>query len=148
MIKILNSALCILLIASLYASVEAAPATDMPSSPELVKQKTCDPFIAVIAKTLKQDEKEIQRLHRLGYGRNELIKLILISSEANKNLRDIVKLRAKAKKLASICDSFKLDYGKILSRTADIRKKIDEIMINTRSAIQNSPSSVTSPGTK
>jgi hypothetical protein len=106
-----------------------------PVEKKSIKDNPPDSFVKLLAIEQNQDEKELAKLFNTGFGRNELIKLALISGKSKEKLKDIVALRQKNMRLSSIAGKYNLDYGAILEESEAIRQKIDyELSIDTSSA--------------
>jgi len=89
--------------------------------PQRIIVKSSDTFITKIAEKFDYDEEKLQKLFHNGYGRNELIKLILITEESAKPFNDILKLREKPMPLRKIARKYEIDYRFIY----DEAKKIE-----------------------
>lgn len=88
------------------------------------KQELKDAFIERIAIRLDQDPDELHSLRRKGYGRVELIKLILIAKKTKQPLNEIVKLRNRKEKIKKIAEKYNLDYKKIYFQAKKIKLEI------------------------
>lgn len=98
------------------------------TAPALKKEKQLKPadnFIKVTAKYLNQSQGELNALWNRGYGRNEIIKLILISRKSSKPLAELIKDRDKKMKLSRLCEKNGINYTEILSEAVNARKEID-----------------------
>jgi hypothetical protein len=116
------------------------------------KPKPPDPYVAAIAKRFDLNKLELTKLSFRGYGRNELIKLSLISRQSGKPLKDLVRLRDKDTKFSDMAKQFKLDYPAIMTETVKVRKELDyEVAISSpagdtlKNRIHYSSSTATSP---
>ena len=89
------------------------------------KDKRPDKFIWETGQFFGMKTDELVKLWNHGYGRNELIKILLMSRYSKKDLNEIVKLRDKNTKLAKIAEKYGLDYEKILDEAAKVRSDID-----------------------
>ena len=89
------------------------------------KPRNPDAFIKTLAGYFNQGEASMAKLHHRGYGRNELIKMLVITTKSGKDFTEIVKLRDKKKKLSEIAETYGLDYTQVLLEAAETRKKID-----------------------
>ncbi|MFH1369160.1 MAG: hypothetical protein ABII64_08545 [Elusimicrobiota bacterium] len=91
-----------------------------------------DKFIRAAAIHFGISETDLAKLWYRGYGRNELIKVILISRDAKQELKDVVKLRDKNMKYAKIAEKYTLDYYKFTADAESARKEIDyEVSVST-----------------
>ena len=84
-----------------------------------------DPYVKTIAARFGADAAELEKLWRRGYGRNELIKLLVISLKSKTPLNDLVKDREKKARLSELCGKYGLSYRDLLAEAASIRKEID-----------------------
>jgi hypothetical protein len=103
-------------------------------SPYRKKEKDNKPdrFLLATAEYFQlADSGELVKLRNRGYGRNELIKLLLLSRDSKQELKDIVKLRDKFTTLAKISEKYQVDYDKMLDNAAAARKEIDYRVINS-----------------
>lgn len=109
------------------------------SAPKKRKRpKTTDTYVKVIAKYFKMNEDNLARLWRRGYGRNELIKLILISQRGGQEFKKLIKQRDKNIKLSRMAEKYKVDYTQILEDASRVRKEIDyEVSITTPTVSQS-----------
>lgn len=87
--------------------------------------KKPDNYIKAISKYFGMNVKDIAKLNYRGYGRNELIKLILISNYSNMDFNTIIRFRDKNLKLSRLCEKYRVDYKKILKDAEITRKIID-----------------------
>lgn len=98
------------------------------------KNKPADIYVKAISKYFNVDENELTKLWARGFGRNELIKIILSSIKSGKEINEIVKDRDKnGLKYFYIAEKYKFDFNSLLIEAAEIRKKIDnDINISTQ----------------
>lgn len=99
---------------------ESSPAQKkerMPRPPDIYVQK--------IAQYFNVKEEEVARLWNRGYGRNELIKLLLIMQKSRQKLRDLARMRDKHEKLSKIAAKYDLDYDALLGEAIAVRETID-----------------------
>jgi hypothetical protein len=92
------------------------------------KQKqvqVADPFIKALARRFNASEDELTRLWYRGYGRNELIKLLLISREAGKPFRQVARDRERKERLSKIAGKYSIDYASLLDEAARVRNDLD-----------------------
>lgn len=89
------------------------------------KPRPSDPYVKYISKYFNQKDEDLQKLWNRGYGRNELIKLLLITRKAGKELKETVRQRDKDTKLSKISEQYKIDYNQILAEASGVRKEID-----------------------
>ena len=104
------------------------------------KEKTVkkpDAFIVCLARYFFIKEADLARLWARGYGRNELIKLILISKSSGKSVREIVREREKETKLRDISRKYGVDYSSITLHAADIRMEIDSMVVLSSDTLKN-----------
>lgn len=89
-------------------------------------------FLRVSALHFGMSETELVKLWNRGYGRNELIKLVLLSRESKQELSAIAKVRDKNTKFAKIAEKYNVDYAKLTNDAAALRKDIDyKISVST-----------------
>lgn len=89
------------------------------------KKKQADLFIKILARHFKTDEDELNKLWNRGYGRNELIKLLLISQKSGQELKEIIKQRDKKTRLSKLSEKYNLNYNEILDEQNALRKELD-----------------------
>ncbi|MCX5777996.1 MAG: hypothetical protein NTU66_02065 [Elusimicrobia bacterium] len=92
---------------------------------------TRDTFIAALATHFGLNDSELNNLSRRGYGRNELITLILISKKSSVQLKEIIMQRDRDAKLADLCGRYGISYDNILSESISQRQTIDDQLSNT-----------------
>ena len=102
------------------------------SAPKKKEEKKADLYIKKISEHFNMEERELERFWKRGYGRNELIKLLLISKKGKKDFTKIVKQREKNIKLSRMAEKYKVDYEQVLEEAAKIREEIDyQVSIST-----------------
>lgn len=89
------------------------------------REQPGDPFIKLIAARFGHDEAELMKLWHKGYGRNELIKLLVISAKSGVPFKEIVRSRDKNVKLSKICEINRINYKDVLKEAAAARKDLD-----------------------
>jgi hypothetical protein len=89
------------------------------------KIKPVDPYVPVMARYFNQKAGELEKLSARGYGRNELVKILLVARKSGKDLREIVRLRDHNTRISAIARQFKLDYPSILAEARSIRADLD-----------------------
>ncbi|OQA92545.1 MAG: hypothetical protein BWY26_00175 [Elusimicrobia bacterium ADurb.Bin231] len=70
------------------------------------------------------DATEIQSMKEKGLGREELIKVILISVKTKKNYEDIIRRRNRGETFDKICKRYKIDYEEIRKEAKAIKKEV------------------------
>jgi hypothetical protein len=99
------------------------------------KLKPVDPFIRVLARHFNQQENHIMKLSARGFGRNELVKLLLICSKSGKDIKEIVRQRDHNDKLSEIAARYTIDYPALLTEAETVRRQIDfEVPASTMTA--------------
>lgn len=93
------------------------------------KKRLKNPFIFHFCNIFDQDYLKIRKLQKKGYGRLELIKVILISREAQVSLKEIVKDRNKLIPLRKIAEKYKLDYRALRAKSHQYKKQIEKKII-------------------
>jgi hypothetical protein len=122
------------LFAEVDLGVGFSPWDYSPVENNVKQENPPDSFIKTLASETGQDDKELAKLFNNGAGRNELIKLILISSKSKVKLKEIYALRQKNMRLSNIAQKYGLDYRDILDETKPLRQKIDyELSLSTTS---------------
>ncbi|MBU2567691.1 MAG: hypothetical protein KJ967_02810 [Elusimicrobia bacterium] len=94
-------------------------------SREEKKEPPKNPMVEKISERFGQKSEELQRLWRRGYGYVELIKILLIVKEVNKDLNEIVKQRDKRVRLSKIAESYGVDYHMIYTLSYAIRSELE-----------------------
>ena len=87
--------------------------------------RPADAFVKALAKHFEQSQDELASLWNSGYGRNEMIKLLLISKRSGVALKDIAKERDKGTKLLRLCEKYSIDYADLLDEAKLVRTKVD-----------------------
>jgi len=93
-------------------------------SPTEKKQK--DPFVLVLAKKFAVEEHVLSQAVDKGFGRTELIRLILIAQKSGKNLDDVLKERENGARLAKIAQNHNQDNAKIRKEALALLKELEE----------------------
>lgn len=89
------------------------------------KKKLKNPYVYHLTRHLELDYIEIRKLQKKGYGRIELIKVILIAQKADVPLKDIIKKRDKLIRLKTISEEYKVNYTDIRRESKRIRAEIE-----------------------
>ncbi|MBN1823225.1 MAG: hypothetical protein JW803_02785 [Endomicrobiales bacterium] len=84
-----------------------------------------DLYVVAISSYFDTGIKDVHRLWRKGFGRNELIRMHLLVSLGGAEMTDIVKLRRKNTRYKKLCDKYKVDYDVLYEKSIQIRKHID-----------------------
>jgi len=111
--------------ADIGTGIGISPGDSTPNFRREKKIRPIEPFIKVLAKQFHREVSELGALSARGYGRNELIKLLLMAQKSGKDLKDLVKLRDKNTRLSAMADMYHLDYPELLSEAESVRKDID-----------------------
>ncbi len=98
---------------------------DTGSKKKEKQAKTADTFIRVLTDRFQLKLEDMEKLWAKGYGRNELIKLILISAHTNKELKEVQRKRERGVKFSRIAEEYKLDYPALLEEAKAVRREID-----------------------
>jgi len=85
------------------------------------KKKVAAPFVQALAKKMGVPEEVLTETIAKGFGRTELIRLILVSQKSKKNLEELIQEREKGTRLAKISKSANLN-------NRAIRKEANEIL--------------------
>jgi len=83
-----------------------------------------DVYLTKIAEYFGEDINNLEKLWARGYGRRELIRLLLISQNAKISLKEVVALRDKKKSLMDISKKYAVDYTVITSSGEMIYQKL------------------------
>ncbi|MHB9155208.1 MAG: hypothetical protein ACYC5N_05875 [Endomicrobiales bacterium] len=105
--------------------LDASPFDTYPGKKDQ-KSKPTDIYVKKIAARFERREDDIARLWHRGYGRNEIIKVLLIAAKSGKELREIVRQRDRGAKLSALAEKYGLDYAGIMQEAAAIRAELDE----------------------
>lgn len=127
--------------AEVGAIIEAVPAATTQRSLDKNRQKKDDTFIAAIARRMNVENAPLQKLWNRGYGRNEIITLLLISERGRLPLVDVVKERDKGTRFSTLCARCGIDHTALLTDTAALRRQID-------AALAQAPDVITSTDTE
>ncbi len=112
--------------------------TDLYSFPEVEEgkpkkeePKPIEPFIQALAKRTEMPVNVLSEASEKGFGRLELIRLILIAKKAKKPLPDLIQQREKSTRFAKIAEESKVDNIAIkkeaLAMLKDLEKDADKI---------------------
>jgi hypothetical protein len=116
--------------------IGVSPWDNSTQSTDKKKPRPSDPYVRYLSKYFNQKDEDLQKLWSRGYGRNELIKLLLITKKSGKDLKESVRQRDKDTKLSRISEQYKIDYHQILTEAVTIRKEIDyEVARSTDSIV-------------
>ena len=88
-----------------------------------------DPLIFMLSQKFDMNEKDLNKLRNKGYGYTEIIKVIIISRDANVKLEDVVHKRDKKVLFKKIIEEYRLDGEKIEDEANLARREIDEYTI-------------------
>lgn len=83
-----------------------------------------DAYLTKIAEYFGEDGKDLEKLWSRGYGRRELIRLLLISQNAKIPLKELIALRDKKKTLSDISKKYMVDYMVIISSSEIIYQNL------------------------
>jgi len=111
--------------ADVGVSAGISPLDDYSLRREKQLVRPADAFVKALAKHLEQNQDELTGLWNRGYGRNEMIKLILISKRSGVALKDITKQRDKGVKLLQLCEKYSINYADLLGEAKIVRTKVD-----------------------
>ena len=90
------------------------------------KPRLQDPFIKSIAERFNRDEGELYSLQEKGYGRFELIRLLLIALKAEKPFVQIIETRDKNIKISTIAKKYNLDYAAVYKEACEIKSELEK----------------------
>jgi hypothetical protein len=102
--------------------------TPLESAPDQKKEKILRPpdvYVEKIAEYFNAKANDVIRLWYKGYGRNELIKLLLIMQKSHRKVRELESMRDKNEELSKIAAKYNLDYEAILAEAIEVRRTID-----------------------
>jgi len=97
-----------------------------PKKDEQAPPKPVDPFIQALAKKMEIPEKILFEAAEKGFGRLELIRLILISKKSGKALPELIQEREKNTRFAKIAASTKTDNKAIKEEGETILKDLEK----------------------
>lgn len=100
---------------------EIIPSTEVK---RIEREPIKDGFMEKIAKRFEMNLEELNKLRDNGYGRFELIRMILISTESGKNFEEIVNMRKKMK-LKNIAKELKINYKFIYFLARRIKQELE-----------------------
>jgi hypothetical protein len=111
---------------------DARAQVDLYPFPEIEDLKTkkaeprpVDPFAQALSAKMNVPERTITDAVEKGFGRTELIRLILISKKSGKALGDLLKEREKGARLAKIAESVHLNNRSIREEAESILKELE-----------------------
>ncbi|MBI4395621.1 MAG: hypothetical protein HY548_00905 [Elusimicrobia bacterium] len=120
---VLVTALFMLAVPALAQGLDA-PESEIETSTAPLKTYP-SPFTKALAERFDRPVDPLKKLEMTGYGRTEMITLILISSESAKPWDELIKERGKGTKLRKIAEDAGLNYNDIFRRSEQIRKEIN-----------------------
>jgi hypothetical protein len=131
-LSLLLMAGCIISGGVTYVAADASANPDISSWDGTTKKKEKkprlpDPYVKAIAAHFDQKIEDIHGLFLRGYGRNELIKMLIISQRSGATFKDLVKQRDKGKRLSQLAEKYKLDYYAVLDEATTVRAEIDKV---------------------
>ena len=106
------------------------------------KEKPTEPFVQVLAKKFGIEEKVLTKSVEKGFGRTELIRLILISKKSDSKLADLLKERENGTRLAKIAQARHLDNHKIRKEAFAILKELEAEEKKVQADLKRSSSTV------
>ncbi|OGR79418.1 MAG: hypothetical protein A3I11_03355 [Elusimicrobia bacterium RIFCSPLOWO2_02_FULL_39_32] len=119
------------------------PKIEEENTKKIVEKKSLDPFIETLVKKFSSDEKLLSESVSKGFGRRELIRLILMAKKSGKSLEELIKEREKGTGLKKIAESLKLDHSTIRKEALAISKEIEK---NLEKRIKEKPPSPPTAG--
>ena len=100
-------------------------------TPTVSTQPIGSPFFRHLAVEMNQDLKELHKFEKAGYGRVEIITLLLLSQSTGLKLEEYANLRIKDRKsLRQLTADAKLDYGTIHQQARNLKEKIEAMGAN------------------
>ena len=107
--------------------------TDLYSFPKIeeegikrTKQKRAlEPFVEALSKRVNVSDSTLMNAMERGFGRSELIRLILISKKSGKSLPDLLQEREKGTSLKKISESAKLDNKALRKEALAMLKELE-----------------------
>jgi len=121
--------------AEVGAGMGLSPWDGGPAQKKEKQPRPPDAFIKLLAERFGQKQDDLALFWNHGYGRNELIKMLLISRQANKDIKELVRKRDKGTRLSRMAEEYRLDYAAILNETKTIRKELDyQVLVSTTAA--------------
>ena len=110
----------------LHAQVELYPFPDLEEiAPKKTEARPANPFVQALARKFNVPEKILSEATDKGFGREELIRLILISKKSSKPLEDLIEERQKGARLAKIAKSAGQDNKQIRQEAGSVLKEVE-----------------------
>lgn len=129
--------------AEIGAGVAVSPMEAYPRSKAAEKGKHPDAVISEIAMRLNADDAELQKLWNRGYGRNEIITLLLIAERGRVTLKTVVKERDKGTRFSTLCARYGIDHRAVIVDANAVRQSINSSLpiaaITTSSDTEKQP---------
>ncbi len=88
------------------------------------EKKPAEPFVQALARKSGVEEELLTKTIANGFGRTELIRLILISKKSKKPLEELIKEREKGTRLAKIAESANLNNKEIRKEANALLKEL------------------------
>ncbi|MFH1378697.1 MAG: hypothetical protein ABII23_00330 [bacterium] len=87
--------------------------------------KLKNPFTFHLSRHMELDYVELRKLQKRGYGKIELIKLIVIAQKAGVPLKDIIQKRDAFDTIKKIAQAFNVDYTAVRKESRKIKTTIE-----------------------
>jgi hypothetical protein len=91
-----------------------------------------DAYTQAIAAHFGKDPQQIARLFTNGYGRSELITMIIISNSANIDLLNVVRMRKHGARFSAICAQMKIEWPLVEAQSQAVRAEIDNSVLSAK----------------
>lgn len=111
----------------LFAQVDLYPFPDLEDAKikKVKEKKIVEPFVQALSKKMEVPEKVLTKTIAKGFGRTEIIRLILISKKSHQPLEQLIKKREEGERMAKISESAKLDNRTIRKEAIEILKEME-----------------------
>ncbi len=138
----------LILIFAVLASLNQMPLSAQPdlysfpevddAKPKKEEPKPIEPFILTLAKKTGMPADVLSEASLKGFGRLELIRLILISKKSGKPLPDLILQREKSARFAKIAEEAKVDNNAIKKEAAVMLKELEKDPDTAKSQVKKS----------
>jgi hypothetical protein len=104
------------------------PGSGFGSDDKKNDKKKAEPFIAELAAAMSADGPKLEETHKNGYGRTEMITIILISKKSGAGIDEVMKYRHKLMPLAEIAAKYNLPYDSLKQEAIEVKKQIEDLI--------------------
>ncbi|MFH1282313.1 MAG: hypothetical protein ABII27_01455 [bacterium] len=108
--------------------MEVQPGNYISSEKNKNENRKIDPFIVEVSKKFNMDKLELMDLADIGYGRSEIITLILIADKSGTEFKKIIKLRNERTSLKKLAERYSIPYSVVRGEAKNMKLEIEELI--------------------